>query len=217
MPLVGSSKEQQFGIAEQGIGQAEALLHAQGIVAEAVVCAVGEVNFGEQFIQFAGVAATGESLEIGEVVAAGQVRVERRCFDDCAGAAEGVQVRRTASEQAECAGRRFDQAEQHAHCGRLAGTVGAEKPEDVAAGHLHRELVDGEDLAVPLGQGSRLYHEVAVCHVHRPGQFELAISPDVQLSEAETCTPRQRIAGRRAEPNTHSGSSETASTELSAS
>ena len=48
MPLVGLVEEQQFGIAEQGVCQAEALLHAEGIGAEAVVCPVCEVDLREQ-------------------------------------------------------------------------------------------------------------------------------------------------------------------------
>ena len=40
-------EEQQFGIAEQGVRQAKSLLHAEGVVAETVVCAVCEVDPGE--------------------------------------------------------------------------------------------------------------------------------------------------------------------------
>ena len=61
--------------------------------------------------------------------------------------------------------------------------VGAEKPEDVAARHLQRELVDGEDFAVPLGERPGFYYEVVGCHGRHPNLRKRAMG---QLSEAAT-------------------------------
>ena len=66
------------------------------------------------------------------------------------------------------AGGRLDESEEHAHRGRLAGPVRAEKAENVAARHLHRELIDGEDFAVPLGERLGFYYEVVGCHGRYP-------------------------------------------------
>ena len=77
-------------------------------------------------------------------------------------------MRGAGAEKVERAGGRLDESEEHTHRGRLAGPVRAEKAENVAARHLHRELIDGEDFAVPLGERLGFYYEVVGCHGRYP-------------------------------------------------
>src|SRR5581483_6577286 len=68
----------------------------------------------------------------------------------------GKLVLRVAAEEAHRALVGADQAEQHPHRRRLPRAVRAEKAVDIAALDRQVDGVDGNDLAVPLGEPARL-------------------------------------------------------------
>src|SRR4029079_14628519 len=68
-----------------------------------------------------------------EQLLAGEVVVEVGALGQVAEAALGVEIRPRAAEEAHAASRREDQAHEHLDGGGLAGAVGSEEPEDLAA------------------------------------------------------------------------------------
>ena len=119
---------------------------------EAGVGAVCETYLVQEAVQFIRGAALGDALEVGEVLASGEVGVERWGLDDGADTTEGDLQAFGSIEEGEGAGGGFEEAEEHTHCRSLAGAVGTEEAVDATAPNLYGESVDGEDLAVTLGE-----------------------------------------------------------------
>ena len=94
-----------------------------------------------------------------QVLAYAQVAVERELLGHVAHASAGgagglVQVE---AGHAGTAGGRPQQAAHHLERGRLAGAVGAQQAEDLAAADAEGDLVGGREVAEPLGQPVRLH------------------------------------------------------------
>ena len=119
---------------------------------EAGVGAVRETHLVQEAVQFVRRSTLGDALEVGEVLTTGEVGVEGGSFYDGADATEGGFQVFGAIEEGEGAGGGFEEAEEHTHCRSLAGAVGAEEAVDAAASDLYGESVNGEDLAVTLGE-----------------------------------------------------------------
>ena len=149
-------EKDELRIAEESEGDTEALLHAERVRRELAVGALAEIDELQQPIDVGRRAALADGLEVAEVRAPGEVRIERRCLDHRANTAQRRRVERGVAEDVRLAGCGVHQPEQHAHRGRLPRAVGAEEAEDAAARHFQRELVDGHDIAVALRQRGRL-------------------------------------------------------------
>src|SRR5207245_8887334 len=63
-----------------------------------------------------------------------------------------LQILVTGAVDGRLSGGRCGETEDHAKCGGLPRPVGAEEPGDLAPAHLEAEVVDGEVVAVVLGQ-----------------------------------------------------------------
>ena len=148
----GFVEDDEVGVAEEGVGEAEALLHAHRIGVELGAGAVGEAHLVEEAVDFVGGSALGDALEVGQVAASGEVGVEGGGLYDGADAAEGGFQVVGLAEEGEGAGGGREEAEEHAHSSGLAGAVGAEEAVDVAASDLDGEFVDGQDVAVAFGK-----------------------------------------------------------------
>ena len=96
----------------------------------------------------------GEQLE---VLAAAQIRVEARAFDEAGHAFEraGAVDQRVAAEELHGSLARPDQPEQHPQRRRLAGAVRAEEAVDVAGRDGEIDPGNGRDLPVPLDEAAR--------------------------------------------------------------
>ena len=145
-------EHEQRRIAEQGGGDAEPLLHAERVLAEAVAGPIGEPDEVEHLGDAPHVvpAETGEDTE---VLDGGERGPQRRAFDERADLAEVAlgSVERLAEHGAAAAGRP-DEAEQHRHGRGLAGAVGTDEAGHDAARQLDGQRVDRDPLAVVLGQ-----------------------------------------------------------------
>src|SRR5579884_2539583 len=145
-PVVGSSSRSSFGSRSSAAAQVDELEH------------LVDARLG------------GAAVEVGQqaqVAPAGQVRVEARSLDEAGDAVEGARavVERVAPEQPHGAFRRPDQAEQHAQRRRLPRAVRAEVAEDVARLHRQVDVVDRDDLAVPLDETARLDRTRGLAHL----------------------------------------------------
>ena len=89
-----------------------------------------------------------------QVAAGAHVGVEGRHLDEAADVLEGLDLvaRHLVVDHHGVAAGRVDQADDHADRRGLAGAVGPEKAEHVAAAHREVEAVDGQGVAEPLGQ-----------------------------------------------------------------
>ena len=87
-PVAGSSSSRRRGLPDQRAGDAEALPHAVGVPADAILGATRQIDGVERRIDLpAGVAAVERGDEL-EVLAAREVRVEARRLDEAGHAFE---------------------------------------------------------------------------------------------------------------------------------
>ncbi len=89
-----------------------------------------------------------------QVVAPGEVRVERGSLDQRANPGQDLGAMREdiAAQYLNAALRRRDQPQQHANRRRLACAVWTEEAEDLATTHLEAELVNGQPCPIALGE-----------------------------------------------------------------
>ena len=133
-PGCGLVEQQEPRAADQRPGDAEALAHAVGVAADAILRPVGEIDGVERRVDLrARVAAVQRRDEL-EVLAAGEVGVEARRLDEPRDAIECAHAvdHRIPAEEPRAARARPDQPEQHAKRRGLAGAVRAEVAVDVA-------------------------------------------------------------------------------------
>ena len=101
-------------------------------------------------------------------------------------------ARRIEAEHADLAGRNLGQAQHHQDRGGLAGAVRPEQAEHLALADAERDRVDGNRLAVALGQALRRDHGIerrgvfSFCVAHR--RPNLATAPSIRRS-ATPITP----------------------------
>src|SRR5580765_3020969 len=93
-----------------------------------------------------------------EVLAHGQLAVERKCLGHVADPATGLQVARIhwTPEQPGSALGGGEKAGEHLHGGRLAGAIRAEETEDLAALDGEADVVHRDEGAKALGERLRL-------------------------------------------------------------
>ena len=141
----------QLRVAQQRRRDAEPLLHAERVALELVVArsARSTRSSARSTSASARPAVAGQHAQ---VVAPGQVGVEARALDQGADPLGHLGAAGGPAQDARRAGGRPDQAEHHPQRGGLAGPVGAEEAVHLAAPHGHADAVDGEPVAVPLGQ-----------------------------------------------------------------
>ena len=147
---VGRLVEDQHGrVAEQGVGDAEPLLHAEGVVAQPAL-RLGLVERDEvEHLVDAGVRQAHGLGADGEDLAAGAAGVLGRGVEQYADVQPGVGdvVVEVASDRDPTV-RRWGEADHDAHRGRLAGTVGAQEPGHPTGLADEADVVDGCECAV---------------------------------------------------------------------
>ncbi len=139
----------QLRVAQQRGGDAEALLHAERVRLEPVVC---RGRRGRPAPAPSSTAWSPRSAVAGhhpQVVAPGEVGEEARSLDQRADPGDHLRASRRPPEDARRPGRGPDQSEQHPQGRRLAGPVRAEEAVDLAPSYGQADRVDGESLAVP--------------------------------------------------------------------
>src|SRR4051794_7854158 len=153
---------------QQRPGEAEALAHAQGVVAVPLPGGRGEADPLQRLPDPAlgGTRVDGPvtGVEPGEVRPAGQVRVERRALDQRADPGQHAEraARHGAAQHVEPPRGGPDETEQHPDGRRLPRAVGPEEPEHGAVRHDEVDVVDGhlpavETLGQPAGGERRRY------------------------------------------------------------
>ena len=151
-PLMGSSRIKMAGITQQGGGQPEALSHPQREPAGPLGRHRGEADQIQDRVDAALVDAVGQrqaaQMVLGAAAGVERFGVQQRADFEQRPAVVGerppVDQRRTR--------RGIVEAEDHAQGGGLARPVGSEEPGDHARVHVEAEMVDGDGLAVALGQ-----------------------------------------------------------------
>lgn len=150
-------EDQEFGGAEEGDGQGDAAALAAGEIAGQDVGVGGEVDVGcgagDVVVAAVGGGSAGveDRGEVVEVLADGQVVVDRRGLGDVADAGAQGGVAGGAAEDVEGAGDLGLGADDGAHEGRLAAAGGAEQAGDLAAGDGEAE--GSQDRAGAAGDG----------------------------------------------------------------
>jgi hypothetical protein len=156
-------EDDELGVGQQRRRDTDALLHAER---EGLVLPIGPPLHVDQLQQLVDArlrhAADQHRLRA-QVVAPGQVGVERRVLDDRADMLRHqlrVIGQRPPHDRDAALGRAH-QPQHHADGGRLAGAVRAEKAEHLAAPDDEIERIDRGDLAEPLGQAAGFEHHIA--------------------------------------------------------
>ena len=150
-------EDQDVGILDQRVGDAEALEHAARVRVDAVVGAIGHADLLEDLVDLRlriGPRDAVQASRVAQVLAPGHAVVEADAVRQVADAALHLErvPGRIEADDAGPARRRLGQAEEHQDGRRLAGAVLAEQPEDLAGVDLEVEVVDGDEVAVALGQ-----------------------------------------------------------------
>ncbi len=128
------------------------------VPADPVLRAITEIDELEHLVDPRARARLVVVREEQEILPAREVRIERRSLDEAGHPGECARavLERVAPEEADRAGRRTDQPEEHSQRGRLARPVGAEVPEHVSALDGEVDPIDREDRAVALHEPARL-------------------------------------------------------------
>ena len=163
-PLVGSSRMITSGRAEQGVGDSQALPHAVREAADLGVAASQQADGVEHLGDALLADLTAGRTDQPQITAGAHVGVEGGYLDEAAQVAQsgdpcpGHKV----TGDLGVAARREDEAEDHADRRRLAGAVGTEKAEHLAAADGEVEVIDGQQLAEALGQAVGGQHDGAI-------------------------------------------------------
>lgn len=148
----GFVEDEVLRIAEQGAGEAEALLHAERVAAHFLGRRLGEPDDREALLDPAvgNAGAAGEDAQVGPSAAGGAepAGVEQGAGDGGL-VGQGGEV---AAVDGDGAGAGSVEAEDAAHRGGFAGAVGAEEAGDGGIGDGEGEVGDGFFPAVPLVQ-----------------------------------------------------------------
>jgi hypothetical protein len=140
-------EDQDARVAEQRAGQAEALPHAERVVARAPIGGVLQAHQPQQLLH-PGAGDAGGVRECAQVVAGAAAGMKHPAVEHGAGGARRiVELRVGAALDRGGARRRAHEAQQRAQRGGLAGAVGAEEADDAPGGDREGEVVDGERVA----------------------------------------------------------------------
>ena len=147
--VAGLVEDQQVPRPEQGVGDAESLLHAERVCVRLLLRRVTQADPVEGGID-PGAAGRGRRVQIGRVQAqqvgsSGEEGVDRRPLDESADTRQhgAERTRHGCTEHSDLAAARAGQPEQHADGRRFTRAVRAEEAEDGAAGNRQVEVVDG--------------------------------------------------------------------------
>ncbi len=132
-------EQDERGIVDERGGEVEASLHAAGVFLDAVACAIGEANAGEETLGTLATEGTVELVEGGEeveVLDGGEFIVKREGLGgDADSSADGGIERGTRGVEIDGARIWLEQADGDADRRGLACAVRAEEAEDRALGH----------------------------------------------------------------------------------
>src|SRR6266576_1649441 len=148
-------QEDKLRLAKQRGTQAEALLHALGERADAVVGPTGQSNRlqGCLYLVLPTRARQRRELAVqGEHLSCGQPGLIAKELWQVADPAPRAKVSDWPAEQGALSRRRLEEAEQELHRRRLARTVGAEKPEHLTPQHSHGKAGKRDGMAEAFGQ-----------------------------------------------------------------
>lgn len=152
----GFVEEEEVGVVEEGLGQADALEHAFGVGAEASVSSGAEIDEIEELLDAGGEAWAGHAGEAAVVVedfASGEEVGEIRVFREEAEAVAGGHGAGGVAEDGGGAAGGGGKAEEEFHGGAFAGAVGAEEAEDLAGLDREMEVFEGEEAAATPVEG----------------------------------------------------------------
>src|SRR4051794_15135490 len=113
-------EDQQLRTAEERLCDAEALAHAEGVRADALIEAMGEIDQRRDALDLF-VAGAEHPREVRQVLASGHEAIEVGRLDDAADAAHRALevVAHVVAADEDAAGGWFDEADEHADGGRL--------------------------------------------------------------------------------------------------
>ena len=182
---------------DQGDGKVEPALHAAGVGLDAVAGAIGQLDQVQRPgdpLRKRGAAEPLESAEEGQVLAAGQVLVDRQSSGERprswpvpagwqAGPSPAMSIEPPSGRSRPTA--RIDG-------GGLAGPVGSEQAEDLAGMDFDRKVVYRSYRAEPLGQVAQAHHTRDSAGCRHPGQ------PESRAGRRRTALPgRERGAANK--------------------
>ena len=143
-----------------------------------------------------------------EILVDGHLQVQRRALREIAEARANVQgvVEDVMALHLRHARGGRDEAREDAHGGRLAGAVGTEEADDLAAAHLEADIVERTERAVTLGQPVRVNHHVGghpsggsprglLCRAPRTVELPCLSAPARLARSLETTTNPLKMAG----------------------
>jgi hypothetical protein len=171
----GRLVEEQHGrVVHHGAGERQALLEAQRQVARSAVEMRRELEAGDGAGEHPLPLRAREAIDAAEeveVLADAQIAIEREFLRHVA---DPAPRRRSGAVEVEAfdeggAGRRPHQAAHHLEGGGLAGAVGTEQAEHLAAPHGKRNVGDGGEAAEALGQAARLDRDAIPRTLHGAG------------------------------------------------
>ena len=148
----GLVEDQQVGIVDQRLGQADALLHALGVGLDGALAGVFQLDQLEQLVNAAvrlGARDAEDARVEAEQFLGGEELVVVGQLGQVADALAGDGLAHVHAEQEGGAAGGVDEAQQHVHGGGLAGAVGAEKAKDFAGADAQVEVVDGHFPGLP--------------------------------------------------------------------
>jgi hypothetical protein len=154
-------EQQHWRVAEQGGGDAEALGHAEGEAAHPLAGDAAQADLVEDLVDPGAGDAVAEreaqQVVVGTAAGVGGVGLERGA--DLPQWPRVVPVGPAVHGHPACCW--GVEAEDQAHGGGLAGAVGPQEAGDLVRGHGEGEVVDGQRVAVALGQAGGLDHQWA--------------------------------------------------------
>ena len=136
----------QIGIVEEGLGEADAAGHALGEAPDGAMAGVREARHVEQLVNARAGGFGGQPEQAGvegQGFEGRQVGIEVGLFGEIADAALDGGGAGGCAEDVDRAGRRKKQAQDHLDGGGLTGAVGAEQAEDLSAGDIEGDGADG--------------------------------------------------------------------------
>ena len=156
----GLVAEEKFRAMEEGGGEIEAAGHAAGEIFHGLAAAIGELHGFEGGVDAGAEIGAAEAVELAEdaeVLIGGEFGVERDVLRDETEreARGGVGGGERLAVERERAGVGRAEAADERHRGGLAGAVGAEQAEELAAGDVERHAVERGERAEALGDRAK--------------------------------------------------------------
>ena len=154
----GLIEEDEFGLMDESLSEADALQHAFRKAAEAAVAMRGEadeIEISGNTVAELGRSESAEAAMKREQFGGGEPVVKAKILRKETDLAANFYARKRVIENLGVTATRFDETEQHLDGGAFAGAIRAEEAEDLAAADLKRKATNGnlgaEDLAKAMG------------------------------------------------------------------